>query len=69
MPTLTDAQGRELLTVKEAAARLGLHEMTVRTKIRRGQIPAVRLGGPGSAVRIPARELDAWIYGVGEGAP
>jgi len=61
METLTDTQ-RRLLTVKETAARLGLHPMTVRSKIRRGDLPAVQLGGKGSAVRVAEHELTAWLF-------
>jgi excisionase family DNA binding protein len=57
---LTDANQR-LLSVAEAAKLLGLHPMTVRRKIRAGQLPAVQLGGSGTAIRIPAGELDAWL--------
>lgn len=62
MGTLTHTNRRSLLTIKEAAATLGLHPQTVRTKIARGELPALQLGGPGSAVRIDERELDAWLY-------
>jgi hypothetical protein len=31
--------------------------MTVRRKIRLGEIPAVQIGGRGSAIRIPTRAL------------
>lgn len=54
---------RELLTVHETAERLGVSEKTVRRKIEAGQLPAVQLGGRGSAVRIDERELAAWLYG------
>ena len=59
---LTNAHTRELLTVKEVAARLGLHPMTVRRKIREGELRAMQLGGKGSSVRVPADALDAWLY-------
>jgi excisionase family DNA binding protein len=60
---LTNTHRRELLTVKETAARLGLHPMTIRRKIERGEIPAVQLGGPGTSIRIVEAELDLFIYG------
>lgn len=49
---------RSLLSVKETASRLGLHEKTVRRKIASGELPAVQLGGPGSALRVP---LEDWL--------
>jgi excisionase family DNA binding protein len=49
------------LTVKETARRLDLHEITVRRKIRAGEIPALQLGGPGCAVRIFEDELASWL--------
>jgi excisionase family DNA binding protein len=63
---LTSADRRVLLTVKETAARLGLHPMTVRRKIERGEIPAVRLGHKGASIRIDEAELEAWLYGPGD---
>lgn len=48
---LTEAHEGSLLTVKEAAAKLGLHPMTVRKMIRQQRLPAVQLGGPGTSVR------------------
>ncbi len=61
MQTLTHAHA-QLLTIKEVASILGLHAASVRTKIRRGELPAVQLGGAGSAIRVDRRELDGWIY-------
>jgi excisionase family DNA binding protein len=60
MPTLTEKP--RWLTVKQAAQRLGLHEVTVRRKIRAGHLPALQLGGPGAAVRILEDELEGWLY-------
>jgi excisionase family DNA binding protein len=51
-----------LLTVREAAALLRQSERSVRRKVRSGEIPAVRLGGPGAPLRVPADELEAWLY-------
>ncbi|MBA2359824.1 MAG: helix-turn-helix domain-containing protein [Actinobacteria bacterium] len=61
MSTLTP--DRQLLTVREAAARLAISEKSVRRRIKDGTILAVRLGGPGSALRVPADELERWLYG------
>jgi excisionase family DNA binding protein len=54
---------RTLLTVKETAERLGISAQSVRRHIRYGRLPAVQLGGRGSAVRIDERALNAWLYG------
>jgi excisionase family DNA binding protein len=63
---LTETHEGSLLTVKEAAALLGLHPMTVRKMIRQQRLPAVQIGGPGTSVRIPADELEQWLYGQQE---
>jgi excisionase family DNA binding protein len=65
---LTQAQAARLLTVKETATRLGLHPQTVRTKILRGEIPAVQLGGPGTSIRVDPAELELWLRDEGEAA-
>jgi excisionase family DNA binding protein len=51
-----------LLTVAQTAERLSLSRKTTYRKIAEGEIPAVRLGGPGAAVRVPTDELEAWLY-------
>lgn len=57
-------EATHLLTVHEAAERLGQHEETVRRKIREGTIPALRLGhGPRAPIRVDEDELDAWLRG------
>jgi excisionase family DNA binding protein len=50
-------------TVHQAAERLAVSEKTVRREIAAGELPAMQLGGPGSALRIDAGELDRWLYG------
>jgi excisionase family DNA binding protein len=52
-----------MLTVEEAAARLGISRATAWRRIRSGELPAVQLGGPRSAVRIDPRELERFVYG------
>ena len=37
--------GRRWLSVKEAASRLGIHEITLYRLAGRGQVPAAKLGG------------------------
>ena len=49
------------LSVKEVARHLDLHEITVRRKIRAGEIPALQLGGPGCAVRVMEDDLRSWL--------
>jgi excisionase family DNA binding protein len=59
--TTTEHSG-EWLTVADVAAELACSEPTVRRRIRDGEIPAVRLGGRGSGVRIPRAGLEAWLW-------
>jgi hypothetical protein len=40
----------------------------VRRTIVRGELPAIQLGGPGTAVRIDTSELERWLYGGPTGA-
>jgi excisionase family DNA binding protein len=51
-----------LLTVRETAALLKQSERSVRRKVHSGQIPAVRLGDETGPIRIPADELEQWLY-------
>jgi excisionase family DNA binding protein len=48
---------RRLLTLDEVAERLALSRRTVERKIERGVIPALQLGGRGTAIRIDDWEL------------
>jgi excisionase family DNA binding protein len=48
----------ELLHVKEAAAELDVHEITVRRYIATGQLEAVRLGG---RVRVRRQALEQFL--------
>jgi len=59
----TAVHQRSLLTVAETAELMQVSEKTVRRLIARGELPAVQLGGPGSAIRVPRDELEAWLYG------
>jgi excisionase family DNA binding protein len=58
----TREHGGAYLTVAEVAAELACSEPTVRRRIRAGDLPAVELGGAGSAVRVPRAALDAWLW-------
>ena len=51
-----------LPTVAEVAERLRVSEKTVRRLIAAGLLPAVRLGGPRTAIRVAADELERWLY-------
>jgi excisionase family DNA binding protein len=59
----------QLLTVQEAAQLLRQSERSVRRKIHRGEIPALRLGEGTGPLRIPADALGAWLYRDPEDAP
>lgn len=59
----TDVRAPQLLTVREVADRLKLSEKSVRRRIASGELPAVRLGGRGTQLRVDERELDHFIYG------
>jgi len=56
-------QGRRegLIDIPTAAARLGLGISTLRRKINEGEVPAYRMGGPGSVIRLDPQELDQWL--------
>jgi excisionase family DNA binding protein len=57
------AETPELLKVDEAAARCRVSRPTMYRLIERGVVPAVRVGEGGAGpVRVPAAELDAWLY-------
>jgi excisionase family DNA binding protein len=64
----TDAETRDLLTVRELAVEWRQHPATIYRKIRDGSIPAVRLGGETSALRIPRAELERIYEGNANGS-
>ena len=49
----------ELLTVKQVAELLQLHEMTIRRYIKSGKLEAVRIG---RNVRVPRRAVEAFLH-------
>lgn len=56
---MTGATGeRLLLTVEEAARRLGIGRSLAWRLVRSGELPSVRLG---RLVRVPERKLQAWL--------
>jgi excisionase family DNA binding protein len=53
------------LTVNQVSDLLQLSEVSVRRKIRTGEIPAVRLARHGrAAVRVPEEGLHDWLEAV-----
>jgi excisionase family DNA binding protein len=59
---MTIAAYPKLLTVAQVARRLNVSEITVRRRIRAGELPAVQLGGPKTAIRVAENELAAWLF-------
>ena len=58
----TAAHQGDYLSIADAARMLDVAPITIRRRIESGDIPATQLGGPGSAVRIPRRALEAWLW-------
>jgi excisionase family DNA binding protein len=60
-----DTSGNErqpaLINIRAAASRLNIGVSTLRRKIKAGEVPAYRMGGPGTAIRLDPVELDAWL--------
>jgi excisionase family DNA binding protein len=66
---MAHVEHRRLLSVRETAERLGLSQESVRRRIRRGELPALRLGeGPKVPLRIDEAELEHYVYGLPEEA-
>jgi excisionase family DNA binding protein len=55
----------KMLTVAEVAMRCHCSAHTIRRRIAAGELPAIRLGGPGTALRVPAAALNTWLYSGG----
>ena len=55
------AEDGRWLRIGEVAALLKVHRNTVRRLILTGRLPAARLGGRGSSVRINTEHLDAFM--------
>jgi excisionase family DNA binding protein len=62
MPTTATPK---LLTIPEVAKQLRCSRDSVYRSIKRGELPAVRLGRPDGQgpLRVDADELEAWLYG------
>lgn len=48
----------DVYTVKEVAARLKLSEDSIRLRVKRNEIPHIRLGG---AIRFPITVFEDWL--------
>lgn len=64
MPTVT----AEYLSLSEVALKLRVSVPTIRRKIAQGELPAVQLGGPGSALRVSRSALDEWLQPIDRSA-
>jgi excisionase family DNA binding protein len=58
----------ELLTVREVAERLKVHEETVRRWLGTGNLKGYRPGGKKTGWRIPDSELDRFVKAGSEGS-
>jgi excisionase family DNA binding protein len=53
----------DLLTIDETAVRIRQSKASVYRKVASGEIRALKLGsGPKAPLRIPADELETWLY-------
>ena len=52
----------QLLKITEAARRMACSRSHVYKLVERGELPALRLGNQGGPLRIPADELERWLY-------
>jgi excisionase family DNA binding protein len=60
---ITCSKTLQLLTVRETAEVLRQSEWSVRQKIGRGEIPALRVGvGPRAPFRILRADLERWLF-------
>lgn len=63
---LLNGIGRATLTVQETAARLGIGRNAAYEAIRRGELPAVRIG---RRLLVPEAALSKWLEHGGGAAP
>jgi excisionase family DNA binding protein len=61
--TTMDGHDSPFLSARQVAARLGVSELTIRRRIKSGELPAVRLGH-GRAVRVRSDDLEAALRPV-----
>jgi len=58
-----------VLSAEEVAARLGVSSHSVRSWVRSGRLPALRLGpGPLARIRVEESALERFVRRVPEGA-
>ena len=56
-------EGSHLLTLNQAAEKLGVSRSTVQRRVADGSIVATKLGtGRSSPVRIPEGEIERWLW-------
>jgi excisionase family DNA binding protein len=55
-----------LLTIGQVAERLAVSRATAYRLIAAGELPALRLGGPGHSLRVAEPELQAWLISEGK---
>jgi len=55
---ISETDRRLVLTVEEAAQLLGIGRTLAWRLVQEGELPSVRLG---RCVRVPRRELEAWV--------
>jgi excisionase family DNA binding protein len=60
-PRAPHPAGPRLLNVAQVAELLGLHPETIRHMARRGQLPALKLGGRTSPYRFRESAIDAHL--------
>jgi excisionase family DNA binding protein len=56
-------EDERMLTVEEAARRLGAHAQTIRSWLRTGKLKGHMPGGTKLGYRIPAREVERLLRG------
>jgi excisionase family DNA binding protein len=59
---MTETRETNLLTVSEVARRLNVSKPTVYRRINEGTIPALPIGELVGPLRVPADELEQWLY-------
>ncbi|MGZ6580053.1 MAG: helix-turn-helix domain-containing protein [Gaiellaceae bacterium] len=57
----TEQHTSQLLTVPEVAERLRLSKGTVYRLVRTGVVPASRMGGEHTSIRVRADKLERWL--------
>lgn len=61
---MTETGSETLLSVKDVAERIAASRYFVRSQIREGRLPVVRLGGGGRRmIRIRMADFETWLTG------